>query len=679
VRTGGFTAAGSPCVYRLETAAVVEQLKMWVLGRPRDISDPRLFHKVSLAAFLAWVGLGADGLSSSAYGPDETFRALVGHESLAVFLVLAIVLTVFIISYAYSRTIQYFPVGGGYAVATKLLGAGAGVISGSALLVDYVLTITVSIASGADQIFSLILLAFGQDYSQYKLLVELGALAVLILLNLRGVKESITVLLPIFILFLICHAVLLVGALGGHVGNVPEVSAEVSRNLQQGAKDLGIIGLLMLFGRAYARGAGTYTGIEAVSNAVQIMRKPKIATAQRTMVYMAVSLAVTAGGILLAYMLLNVRAPTDPNAPYVTLNAVLLQGLDWGSFGMAFMAVTLVSEAALLLVAAQTGFIGGPRVMANMALDSWVPHRFSALSERLTLQDGVLMMGVAGAATLLYTRGDIGALVTMYAINVFITFSLTQLGMCRHWWNERRHNNRWVRSVVIHLVGAVLCLGILAVVIIEKFWDGAWVPLMVTGALVVACLLIRRYYRRVKVTSDEFSRQVETLPPDPSVTPATGDPDPAMPTAVLLVGGFGGLGVHSLMTTLRMFPGVFHQVIFISAGVMDSGNFKGVEEVEHLKARTQESLDRYVAVARRLGLKSTSLMLVGTDPVNECEELCLQAAQRFPRATFFAGQLVFQREKWYHRLLHNDTAFALQRRLHWQGLPVLILPARVFN
>ena len=370
-----------------------DRLKVWLLGALRDIRDPSLFRKVSLVALLAWVGLGADGLSSSAYGPDAAFRALAGHEYLAVFLALATALTVFIISYAYSRTIEQFPIGGGYSVATKLLGPGFGVVAGSALLVDYVLTITVSIASGADQIFSLILLGFGYDLSQYKLLVELGALIVLCLLNLRGVKESITILLPIFVLFVVCHIVLLVGALGGHAGSVPAVSAEVSRNLREGAQSLGIIGLLLIFARAYSRGAGTYTGIEAVSNAVQIMREPKVETAKRTMVYMAVSLAVTAGGIILAYMLLNVRA--NPDNPDITLNAILLNNLDWGKFGIGFMGVTLVSEAALLLVAAQTGFIDGPRVMANMALDSWIPHRFSSLSERMTLQDGVLMMGAA--------------------------------------------------------------------------------------------------------------------------------------------------------------------------------------------------------------------------------------------------------------------------------------------
>src|SRR5579864_6979515 len=133
-----------------------ERLKLLLVGKPRDIDDPDLFHKVSLIAFLAWVGLGADGLSSSAYGPDEAFKALgEGHQFMAVYLALATASTVFIISFAYSRIIEHFPTGGGgYVVATKLLGSTAGVISGSALLVDYILTITTSIASGADAIFS---------------------------------------------------------------------------------------------------------------------------------------------------------------------------------------------------------------------------------------------------------------------------------------------------------------------------------------------------------------------------------------------------------------------------------------------------------------------------------------------------------------------------------------------
>src|SRR5499426_1344431 len=158
-----------------------------VLGPPKDVEEPSAFHKLSLIAFLAWVGLGADGLSSSAYGPEETFRQLGEHRGLAVFLALAMVFTVLVISYGYSRIIEQFPSGGGgYLVASKILGGAAGVTAGSALLVDYVLTITISIAAGADAIFSFL----PPSWHSCELPVSFGGVALLTLMNLRGVKES---------------------------------------------------------------------------------------------------------------------------------------------------------------------------------------------------------------------------------------------------------------------------------------------------------------------------------------------------------------------------------------------------------------------------------------------------------------------------------------------------------
>ncbi|HEY1335207.1 MAG TPA: amino acid permease, partial [Myxococcaceae bacterium] len=175
------------------------------MGRPRNVEDPGVFHHVSLVAFLAWVGLGADGLSSSSYGPEESFKALGAHVALAPFLALSTALTVVIIAAAYSRIIEHFPFGGGgYVVATRLLGPTAGVVSGSALMVDYVLTITTSVASGADAIFSFVPPAF----HGWKLPMEFLALGVLVVLNLRGVRESVTVLAPIFLVFLVTHVVL---------------------------------------------------------------------------------------------------------------------------------------------------------------------------------------------------------------------------------------------------------------------------------------------------------------------------------------------------------------------------------------------------------------------------------------------------------------------------------------
>jgi len=172
---------------------------------------------------------------------------------------------------------------------------------------------------------------------------------------------------------------------------------------------------------------------------------------------------------------------------------------------------------------------------------------------------------------------------------------------------------------------------------------------------------------------------VESLPPAAAGAPAPAELDLEQPTAAVLVGSFGGLGVHSVLAILRLFPHHYRQMVFVSVAVLDSGNFKGVAETERLAERTRESLEKYVALANRLGLAATSMMRVGPDPVAEADELCAEVAQRFPKTTFFAGKLIFQREKWYHRLLHNETAEALQRRLQWRGLPLLVLPARVFN
>src|SRR6266480_4925938 len=186
--------------------STIQRVRRMIVGPPRDVSDPKIFHHVSLIAFLAWVGLGADGLSSSAYGPEEAYKALGAHVHLSILLVAMTAITVAVISIAYSNLIQHFPRGGGgYLVATKLLGNRVGVVSGCALLVDYVLTITVSIANGCDQIWSFLPLPF----AHYKLFAEIAIIVFLVVLNLRGVKESVTFLMPIFVAFLIMHAFLI--------------------------------------------------------------------------------------------------------------------------------------------------------------------------------------------------------------------------------------------------------------------------------------------------------------------------------------------------------------------------------------------------------------------------------------------------------------------------------------
>lgn len=656
---------------------MVQKLKTLLFGKPRDIKDPHVFHHVSLVAFLAWVGLGADGLSSSAYGPDEAFRALGSHTHLAPFLVLMTAITICVISYAYSNLIEYFPGGGGgYLVATKLLGNKVGVVSGCALLVDYVLTISVSVASGCDALWSFL----PPQWAPYKLTAEFGVLILLMVLNLRGVKESVTILAPIFMFFVVSHVFAILYAIGSHFTQLPGIFSGATMDLKSSVASLGFAPVAFILLRAYSMGGGTYTGIEAVSNGITMLREPRVKTGKKTMFLMAVSLAFTAGGILFGYMLTE-SMPVEGK----TMNAVLLNNLfgHWGLAGVPvgywLVILTLVSEAALLFVAAQTGFLDGPRVLANMALDSWMPHRFSQLSSRLVTNNGIYLMGLSAMATLAYTRGNISMLVVMYSINVFLTFTLTELGMSKHWIQERGKEPSWRKLLAIHGTGLLMCVSILAITVYEKFAEGGWMTVLITSATVVLCFMIRRHYRSV---ATGFKALDDILVSVPLANGAEREPLPMNkkePTAILTVQRFSGFGLHQILSIQRLMPGYIKNFIFISVGVVDSGNFKGSEEMGRLESETRDQLEKYVRWSRQNGLNAEYRMSVGTEAVETLEKLCLDISKEFPRSIVFTGKLIFREEKWYQRLLHNETASALQHRLQFDGLQTIVLPIRVLD
>ena len=228
-------------------------------------------------------------------------------------------LTVFVISASYSQTIDLFPTGGGgYLVASKLLGRYPGVVSGSALVVDYVLTVSISIASGADAIFSFL----PAHWYHYKLLFCLVIILLMVAMNLRGIKESVMALLPIFVAFVVVHVFMIAYAFLTRAGELPTIAHDAVSQVRDGVATLGMLPLMVIFLRAYSLGGGTYTGIEAVSNGLPILREPRTVTGKRTMIYMALSLAFIAGGILIGYLLLDV---TQQNGQ--TLNAVLFYKL----------------------------------------------------------------------------------------------------------------------------------------------------------------------------------------------------------------------------------------------------------------------------------------------------------------------------------------------------------------
>jgi hypothetical protein len=234
---------------------------------------------------------------------------------------------------------------------------------------------------------------------------------------------------------------------------------------------------------------------------------------------------------------------------------------------------------------------------------------------------------------------------------------------------------RRLGPVTLFSIAFLLCATILIITTREKFTEGGWLTLVITGGLVLFCFALRRHYQTVIQKLRELYSQLEKLPDYAKST--AGELDPDEPTAAILVGGYSGLGIHTLMNIFRAFPGHYKNVVFMSVGVLDSGEFKGENSVEALRARTEQTLQKYVDLARRLGIPSAWRYAVGTDVVEEAEKLCLSIATEFPRITFFAGKIIFKRESWYQPILHNETALALQKRLHWAGHVLVVMPARV--
>jgi amino acid transporter len=644
------------------------RIRHTLIGKPRNIKDPTLFHKLALIPILAWIGLGSDGLSSASYGPEAAFKALGEHKYLAVFLAVATALTVFIISYAYSRIIEYFPSGGGgYIVATKTLGPRAGVVSGAALLVDYVLTITVSIVACGDAVFSFLPLSF----QQFKISFEIFAVVLLVILNLRGIRESVTFLAPIFIVFVLTHVVLIGYGIISHVPQIGHVVQSVHTGFKGGLVTLGAGGMLLLFLRAFSMGGGTFTGIEAVSNGLQIMREPRVHNGKKTMLYLSMSLAVTAGGILLCYLLFNI-SPIEGR----TLNAVLAGDLfgKW-SFGPLLAAITLFAEGALLLVAAQTGFVDGPRVMANMAVDYWFPHRFASLSDRFTIQNGVMMMGGAAILLILYSQGAITTLVVMYSINVFLTFTLSQFGMSRFFLRNRKTELKWKKHLPVFLLGLTVCFTVLVITTIEKFAVGGWLTLVITSIVIALCFLTKAHYNKVRGGVRELDELLLTIPTKGPIN--TNPLNPKEMTAIQLVNGYNGFGIHTFLSIIRSFREVYKNFIFVSVAEIDVGSFHGSDAMSSLEGSAADALRKYVELARKLGYPADFQYDLGTDVVETASRMIEGIVVKYRNSTVFAGQSVFRQPSFIHRILHNETAFAIQQELRWKGITAVILPIRI--
>lgn len=646
----------------------ISQIWRSILGRPLNPFNPETFRSIALIAFFAWIGLGADGLSSSCYGPEEAFIALGTHTHLALYIAAATAATVFIISIGYNQVIELFPSGGGgYKVATQLLGPYAGLVSGAALIVDYILTIVVSIASGMDTLFSFL----PHWMLHFKLIVEVIVLFGLMFMNLRGMKESILVLLPIFVGFLIVHVVLITYGILAHHQELPSLIPATFAQTHELAKTIGLGAVIALMLHSYSLGSSTYTGLEAVSNNVNRLAEPRVRTGKWTMLYMATSLSFTAGGIILLYLLWH-ATPVHGQ----TLNAVVFHSILGDSTGgHVMLIITLCLEAGLLLVGANTGFLGGPAVLANMSIDAWLPNRFRHLSSRLVTQNAIIVFGIGALAILIWSHGYVSLLAVLYSINVFITFSLSLLGLCVYWATHREASKKWMWRLGFSIFSVLITSGILLITLYAKFTEGGWVTLLITSTVIVICVMIKRHYQWVEKKMREIDAQL--LPPLKSKEVVPVSLDPSQPTAVFFIGKDRAVSMHTLLWVLRMFPNHFKNFIFLSAGLVDIESFRGQDHLEKLQQQVDDTLNYFVTYCGQYKLAAEGHSVYGTDIVDELTKLAEEISEKYPNCVFFASKLIFEKDNWIMRMLHNETPMTLQRRLHLLGRQFVILPMKL--
>jgi len=659
-----------------EQFSTLERIRHLLVGGARDLKDEHIFQKVTLIAVLGWVGLGSDGLSSSSYGPEEAYKVLGNFHGMTIFIAFAVVLTIFIISTSYIQIIKLFPAGGGgYKVATKLLSPRLGMVSGCSLIVDYVLTIAISIASGVDAIFS----NFPTSMQPYKIWVTLLVILILLLINLRGIRESVVSLMPIFIVFILAHAVALIYPVLFHYREYVNLVPNATQEFKQAGSSLGTFAVLLILARAYSMGAGTYTGIEAVSNSMQILKEPRQRTGIRVMRLMAFSLAIMVLGLMAAYSLYKLH-----HIPGQTMNATLLTTMSagWNPFiGKSFVIITLFSEAALLFVAAQTGFFDGPRVISNMAQDRWFPGRFSVLSDRLVTQNGLFLMAIAAAFVILVTRQSVNVLIVLYSINVFITFSMSQTGMVRHWWLEKNKEKHWISKLLINGLGLILTVSILITVLFIKFREGGWLTIVITSSLIFFVVRVRNHYERAEKLLHRLDhRMAKNTDPVIFEFRDSGNKPPEFVqgshTACICVNEYNGIGINTFLKVREDFEN-YRNFVFISVGMVDSGNFKGIEELNNLEDHVRDTLQKYQELANAYGCYADFYYSLGTDVADEVKELSKKVIDKYKRVIFFVGQAIFSRPSSLTRMLHNQTQLTLQNRLAHKGFMMVMIPVKL--
>lgn len=608
--------------------------KRFLIGSP--LANEQAIHE-RLTKVKALAVLSSDVISSVAYATEAGMASLIFAGSAALIYIapitLAIIVLLAIVTLSYSQTIPAYPNGGGsYIVAKDNLGTTAGLIAAAALLVDYILTVSVSVTSGVQN-----LAAYFTALQAYIVPLDILLIAIIAIINLRGVRESGSIFtLPTYF-FVVCAFIMIIAGLfksyvlyhNPFIGPFPHVA---------GVEPLTVF----LFLKSFASGCSAITGTEAISNGVPAFKKPEARNARLTLISVGFILGALFAGITLLTLTYGV-AP-DPTG-HTTVIAQLAERTFSGPFRFMY-PVFQVSILLILTLAANTSFADFPRLSSLLARDHFLPHQFAFRGDRLAFSTGIIVLAITASLLEVIFGGDTIHLIDLYAVGVFLSFTLSQAGMVMHWWRLRGQQRHWLRSMLINGLGAFTTLLVAAIITFSKFLYGAWIVVLLIPLLVLIFLAIHKHYTHVE------SKRTTTLPAKPAQLKHL---------FIVPIAGLDGVSVQSLAYARS----ISKKVIAVHVAIDEGDEHKIRAEWERWVAQIapEEKLELVIIESPYRSLNGPLLAYI--DTIHEL----------YPDVTLTVLLPEFVVNHWWEHLLHNQTALQLKAALLFRpGIVVTNMP-----
>jgi len=612
------------------TGRISSNLGRMIFGTPLP-SAAELSERVGIARGLSL--FASDNISSSAYATEEIMRVLVvagvAYLSFTMPITIAIIAILAIVVLSDRVVIATYPGGGGsYIVAYENLGPIAGLVAAAALLTDYVLTVAVSVSAGVAAIIS----AF-PELSDKRVTIALIVVAVMTIVNLRGVRESGRVFMaPTYIYLFSILGLLVFGLFRIFTGNVPDYQPPAEWLTAHPVEPL----TLFLVLRAFASGSVALTGVEAVSNGVPAFKPPEVRNAQTTLIIMGVAFATIFIG--LSFLSSRIGIVPDPHETETVLSQLArsLVGQSWVYYFLQF-ATTL-----LLVLAGNTAYNGFPRLASILAQDRYLPRQFMFRGDRLAFTGGIVVLAVAAAALIWVYQGSVTSLIPLYTIGVFIAFTLSQSGLVRRWWTRRREEKSWIARLAVNGVGATVT-GVVAIVVgVSKFALGAWMVLAIMPVLVGMMWAIRRHY----------DHMASSTAPETPIDPSSIHLRVIVPVANLAVPARQALAYAQAIASLE-------HIVAVHVA-------EDEENADRFRKSWQESGLQVPLVIIESPFRSlTNPLIAYIDAVRDTH----------PTDTVTVILPEYVPRHWWEQLIHNQTAFRLKAALLFhRGIVVIDVP-----